>query len=465
MSKFINVITPALPFSSDPMKYDFFIHHVAFTSTYSTLVSTFQGREIKGVLAKRWHHDPDFKVWEFEIRDDLKFSNGDSITVNDVRMSLKRIAFLKSKQKSRSGLCEFLEGIDSFNDYSKDIAGISVNGNKLVLRFSKSMKDVLEKISFGIYAIVHPSAFDKSTLEWIDNKKVISSGAYEVTTWTEKDYTLKLRDNFNPFKKDNRIAEIRFKSIDEVNNSNDLKDTDLVIADTTTLMVNSDFKYISSDIGTKIGYVYCYGWNKKNHPLSNIEIRKWLRERMYQSLENQGFKYTTSFFPEIMEGVKRIDRDKELVKPTYAPFSIITHNFYTSKLLENKNKKSVAETFEEAFNLMASDSNVSLSKQKIEDGADFNHFDLIIKGTGIDVLDPIEDIRFMFLSKQGIKLPDATGEIKEELKSEVPNIQKINQLLWDQAIIWPLRHYSTGLWVKNNTQWQSIFNLFHGDKL
>jgi hypothetical protein len=101
---------------------------------------------------------------------------------------------------------------------------------------------------------------------------------------------------------------------------------------------------------------------------------------------------------------------------------------------------------------MATDSGITLANEKIEDGVDFSRFDLVIKGTGIDVLDPIEDIRFMFLSKQGIKLPDATGEIKEELKSEVPNIQKINQLLWDQAIIWPLRHYSTGLWVKKDNQ-------------
>jgi len=58
----------------------------------------------------------------------------------------------------------------------------------------------------------------------------------------------------------------------------------------------------------------------------------------------------------------------------------------------------------------------------------------------------------MFLSKQGIKLPDSSGLITEELKGEVPNVQKINQLLWDQAIIWPLRHYSTGLWIKKDSK-------------
>ena len=452
MNKYVNVVTPALPFSSDPIKYDYFIHHITFTSVYSTLVATLQGREIKGVLAKKWSHDTDFKVWEFDLRDDLKFSNGDLITPTDVLKSFKRITFLKRKQNSHSGLCEFLEGFDGFTDYSRDIVGISVKGNKFILRFSKSMKDVLEKISFGIYSVVHPSSYNQHNLDWIETKKVISSGAYEVSTWNESEYVLKLRKDFNPLNKENRIEEIRLKSIDDIKSSVDLSNTDIVIADSSSLMVNDDFEFISSALGTKIGYVYCYGWNKQNSPLNNLDLRKWLREGLYQSLEKQKFNYTTSFFPEIMEGVKRIDRDKNLTNPKNAPFSIVTHDFFTSKLPENKSQKSVAETFETAFDYMAETSSAKLVKEKIADGVDFSHFDLVVKGTGVDVLDPIEDIRFMFLSKQGIKLPDSTGEIREELKSEVPNIQKINQILWDQSIIWPLRHYSTGLWVKKHNR-------------
>lgn len=452
MSKLINVITPSLPFSADPLKYDYFIHHIAFTSVYSTLVTLTQGKEIKGVLAKKWSHDSDFKVWEFELRENLKFSNGDTIKPIDILNSFKRIAFLKRKQNSHSGLLEFIEGFDDFQDFNKNEIGISIEGNKLILKFSKSMKDVLSKISFGIYSVVHSSSYNQNSLEWINNKQVISSGAYEVLTWNEREYNIKLRESFNPLEIQNRIAEIRFKSIDDLKKLDDLTPTDIVVADSSTLMVNEDFKFISTSVATKIGYLYCYGWNKKNNPLNNVKLRKWLRELIYQSLENQNFKYTTSFFPEIMEGIKKIEREKKLTKPEFSNFSILTHDFFTMKLPENKSKKSVAEIFEESFKYMATNSKIGLIKEKIVDGMDFNHFDLIVKGTGIDVLDPIEDIRFMFLSKQGIKLPDSNGDIVKELKNEVPNVQKINQSLWDQAIIWPLRHYSTGFWVKKNTR-------------
>ena len=452
MDNQLHIITPALPFSADPMKYDYFIHHIAFTSVYSTLVTTFQGREIKGVLAKKWSHDTDFKTWEFELRDDLRFSNGDLITANNVLGSLKRIVYLKRKQQSQSGLFEFLVGFDSFNNYSKDPIGISVTGNILTLRFTKTMKDVLEKISFGIYSVVHSSSYDPITLEWNPDKKVISSGAYEVLLWNKNEYVLKLRDSFNPLIRKNRIGEVHFKSIDTIKTSADLKLANIVIADSSSLMINDNFEYISSPLATKIGYIYCYGWNKANNPLNDVELRKWLRELVYQSLESQKFNYTTSFFPEIIEGVKKINRDRNLVKPQSSPFIITTHNFNSTKLPENNDKKSVAEIVEISFDFMSSNSTATLNKVTIEDGMDFNQFDLVVKGTGVDVLDPIEDIRFMFLSKQGIKLPDSSGLITEELKGEVPNVQKINQLLWDQAIIWPLRHYSTGLWIKKDSK-------------
>ena len=55
----------------------------------------------------------------------------------------------------------------------------------------------------------------------------------------------------------------------------------------------------------------------------------------------------------------------------------------------------------------------------------------------------------MFLSKEGIRLPDADGKILGELKKADFDPQVINQLLWDQAIIWPLAHFSVGIWAKS----------------
>jgi len=154
-----------------------------------------------------------------------------------------------------------------------------------------------------------------------------------------------------------------------------------------------------------------------------------------------------------MAGVSNIKRDRENEYKINSKINneITIHEFPNSKLLDNSKAKTVSEIFEEAFDEMAKSADLNLVKLKISEGVDYAQFDFAIKGTGIDINDPLEDIRFMFNSNHGIKLPDETGDIIEELKNKEPNIQKINQLLWDQAIIWPLRHYDVGIWAKKDS--------------
>ena len=80
-------------------------------------------------------------------------------------------------------------------------------------------------------------------------------------------------------------------------------------------------------------------------------------------------------------------------------------------------------------------------------------------GTGILIEDPKDDIRFMFLSKEGIQLPDSDGRIHEELNNAEFNPQKINQLIWEQAIVWPINHFAFGLWARRDTFDFSEINL------
>jgi len=69
--------------------------------------------------------------------------------------------------------------------------------------------------------------------------------------------------------------------------------------------------------------------------------------------------------------------------------------------------------------------------------------------SGILVEDPDSDIRFMFQSKEGIRLPDLDGRISKELERTKIDVNAVNRLIWDQALIWPIGHFSYGLWVKS----------------
>ena len=70
--------------------------------------------------------------------------------------------------------------------------------------------------------------------------------------------------------------------------------------------------------------------------------------------------------------------------------------------------------------------------------------------TTILIDSPINDLKFMFRSKEGIRLPDLEGRLSNELDSASPDFDKINALLWEEDIIWPVGHFSLGLWHNNS---------------
>ena len=85
-----------------------------------------------------------------------------------------------------------------------------------------------------------------------------------------------------------------------------------------------------------------------------------------------------------------------------------------------------------------------------EDYLKYYNYDLTGGSTGILINNPYNDIEFMFNSKEGIRLPDADGSIKYELeKQNKMDLSKINELIWEQGIIWPLSHFSNGIWTKD----------------
>jgi hypothetical protein len=56
----------------------------------------------------------------------------------------------------------------------------------------------------------------------------------------------------------------------------------------------------------------------------------------------------------------------------------------------------------------------------------------------------------MFLSKQGIRLPDPTGKIGELIRHEIFDPQEVNSLMWEDAIIWPIQHVALGFWISDS---------------
>jgi hypothetical protein len=95
----------------------------------------------------------------------------------------------------------------------------------------------------------------------------------------------------------------------------------------------------------------------------------------------------------------------------------------------------------------------------VDQSTEDSPFDLIPFGTGVLVEDPEEDIRFMVISKEGIRLPDPTGNLRKIVSKKGFNPQDVNAQLWDDAIIWPICHLSLGIWTNPNKIDLSMINI------
>jgi hypothetical protein len=434
------------PYSSDPLDYDLFSHHVVFRSVFGSLVTQYRVGAFTGIISESWSVSTDFKIWTFKLRKGLNFDNHDKITPEVIFKSLNRVAFMLKKRGSEAGLFEFLMGYEKLSSPDSEWPGMRLDGENLVFTFKRPFKKMLETVGFGLYSIVHPSLFDNSTGEWLDKRRVISSGAYSVAEWGPDKLILRERPEYLPdFRKTHPLRRIQIRwDIGSRTTSDILMGT----SDETSFIGTHTF---FGGVVSEIGYVQCMSWTDPNSPCFDLAKRKTLRTAFYNSMRNHGFSPTLSFFPVTMKGIHELSESKDSIAEQFHGRLRFRPSAFGNPI------------FRSGYNLAVSDFCTKLGFDCIEVALPYEELlmesdpktlsfsaDVAARGTGILVEDPRQDIRFMFLSKEGIKLPDTDGRIFRELESETFDPQKINALLWEQAVIWPLCHYASGLWVKKD---------------
>lgn len=437
------------PTSTDPLDYDYSIHHNTMRSVFSSLVTMYKAGALAPQVAKKWSVSEDKKIWTFEIDEQWTFENGDKVTPEIVLKNFKRVLILKNRTNSKSGLLEFLVDADKLNSFDADIKGLTIDKNSVVFTFVKPVTDVLEKISFGLYGIAHPSDYTENA-EWINKKKAIASGFYKIVEWDKDKFVLELRKNVHP----ERISEKSIKKVKFIfpEDMGKIGDAALVFSDRLSNSLNeSEWSFASTTLDNKIIYIQVMNWDDKTSVYSDKTFRQNLRNIFYKNLEKAGMKPRTSFFPLSINGVKEfsVEMTSQINSKVEA---IRTQPFFVTKYKEEKKKKSQGDIFAEAFYGLCSEVNAKPQINNYpENSSDEKRvFDIQYLGTGISIFSPREDIRFAFLSKQGIMLPDESGKILKVLNEDF-DIQSINEELWDQAIIWPIKHYSSGFWYKNES--------------
>ena len=439
------------PFSCDPIEHDPFVHHALCRSVQSTLVSAYNiQNSYTGILAEKWSTSPDLKVWTFVVRPSLSFEDGQAILPSTIKNSWTRLAYLMAKRKSHSAFFDALESGNYARSPTEGLTSIDADDTHrtLTIRLSKPEPTLLDIVGFGVYAVVSQKDYDSESGEWLAKNRLTSSGFYRIQSWTDDAIVLVLRRDFIP----DFIAP------------NSVQKWKIVWADSdpqVDLQMGSSFegsrhpgRRFYSGAENQIDYIRIFSASKDG-PLADRKVRKSLRNLFYKvSEQHLGRKLPKSFFPLAMSGVK----ENALVDDTSLDTSLLAGTKLTINLKKNSSlflAPKLLSIFEEVCSKVgAKFATTEFSYQETlkynPAGLPSYPFEFAMRGTGISIQDPAADIRFMFLSKEGIELPDDDGSISGELKKEAFDTQKINEMIWDQALVWPVFHYADGLWASSS---------------
>ena len=436
------VSTVGKPFSTDPYLYDAFVHHIAFRSVYSSLITQYQLGALQGLVAETWQVSSDYKHWTFKIRNSFKFENGDLITPKIVVQSLQRLAYLQKQKKSSSDIFDNLVGIDHLTQITPTIEGMKYTSTEVEFTFKKPIKNLLDLLSFGQYAIVHPNDYDQKTGKWINDHTIISSGAYKITEWNEKAVVLSLRQDVDK----SLYHPSAFKTVTISWADSERNTADLIVGHSTDQYAGHDFH---GGAISGIGYARCRSWKLKNSPCYEKNNRIALRNSLYSEFTLKGIKVTKSFFPLAMQSITELKNDSADSSPNLKGKAVkYCVSKYPNKIFHDFNNNIESAILKTgAIPKRIEIDNTLFIKEYNQDLQNYSA-DIYILNTNILIEEPLNDVRFMFFSKEGVRLPDPDLSASAELNKSNPNIQSINEKLYNDAIIWPITHFAFGFWSK-----------------
>ena len=177
---------------SDPPTLD--PHLVTDGTSYGIVIEIFSGlvklgsnpsEPIEPDLAESWKISDGGKTYEFKLRDNLKFSNGEPVTTQDIKWSKERSA---NPDTGSTVAEEFLGDIigikDIINGVSNTASGIIlVDDNIIQIKIDAPKAYFLAKLTYPTAFIVNKSNIEEGGRNWTD--KPISTGPF-----TMKEYKI-----------------------------------------------------------------------------------------------------------------------------------------------------------------------------------------------------------------------------------------------------------------------------------
>ncbi|MBK90768.1 MAG: ABC transporter substrate-binding protein [Chloroflexi bacterium] len=318
---------------SDPPTFDPAL--VTDTTSASIIVEIFSGLvtlnkdlDIIPDLAKSWEVSDDGKTYTFNLRNGIKFSNGDPVTAEDFKWSIERASNPDTGSMNAEVYLGDILGVKEVVESGgelKEIKGLNVIDDKtLEITIDEPKTYFLAKLTYPTAFVLNKNYVEKQGEDWIDNP--VGTGPFVLTEY-QIGQTLKLKKNENYWGEKAKVDGIIMNLAGGVSmamyENDEIDITGVGLADLERVKdpndpLNKDLVNVPPQFS--LNYI---GFNVNMPPFEDENFRKALSyavdkeiiaDKIYSGLTKPSYSIIPPGFPGYSPSIKGIEFNEELAK-------------------------------------------------------------------------------------------------------------------------------------------------------
>ena len=318
---------------SDPPTFDPAL--VTDTTSASIIVEIFSGLvtlnkdlEIIPDLAESWEVSDDGKTYTFNLRKDIKFSNGDPVTAEDFKWSIERASNPDTGSMNAEVYLGDILGVKEVVESGgelKEVEGVNVIDDKtLEITIDEPKTYFLAKLTYPTAFVLNKNYVEKQGEDWIDNP--VGTGPFVLTEY-QIGQTLKLKKNENYWGEKAKVDGIIMNLAGGVSmamyENDEIDITGVGLADLERVKdpndpLNKDLVNVPPQFS--LNYI---GFNVNMPPFEDENFRKALSyavdkeiiaDKIYSGLTKPSYSIIPPGFPGYSPSIKGIEFNEELAK-------------------------------------------------------------------------------------------------------------------------------------------------------
>ncbi|APJ05103.1 hypothetical protein AXG55_05865 [Silvanigrella aquatica] len=322
------------PKSLDPQKCNESTCTTIVRQIFEGLIQANQEGKIVPASAESWKISADGKIYTFQLRKNLKWSDGSPITANDFVYSLRRLVDPKIASE-QSSLLEFVVNAKEIVDGKKvpNTLGVkALNNQTLEFVLTQPTASFFENLTVTNTFPVQEKNVEKFQDSFTQVGNLVSNGAFKLTYRKVGDKVTVERNSNYWNNKETYLEKANFYSVVDQNSEFTLYETGQLDL-TSTIPVNQ-YKQIKHKYGAELvnqPYLACYNYvfNNEKPPFNNSNLRQALsiaidRDAVANSVLGMGQK---PLYDPVPYGLKNYTQSK-----------VYWHNWPRAKQLEEARK-------------------------------------------------------------------------------------------------------------------------------